>query len=148
MSATSQIEAALRADPARSNRQIARELGCDDRRVGRVREAMVKRRDLPTTLVRVGADGRVRGIPGLKKARKASSAAALPEMSDSQLRDVFQTIVDAATKGKDLKAALWLVEHCVDPTPPPPDGEPEREPDAAPTIFDKLAARREGKRAG
>jgi hypothetical protein len=106
------IEKCLKANPKKSNRQIAKEANDDHKKVGRLRKRMESTGALPRLERTIGADGKSRKQP----VRKANTKTAVAK----ETKPVAKTKIDPEAIEPHLNALIDLCEedeHWPDPTP-------------------------------
>lgn len=121
-----QIVSALIANPNRSDRSVAAELGSTQPRVLRIRHELEGQGSIPV----------FRGSPGPKPRSQPGSV--VLEVTGGDLLEV-QSVILAAAKRGDLRAALYVMQHMAASVPVVVE-EPEPEPKLG--LFDELASRR------
>lgn len=98
------IEAALRGNPARSDRAIARQTRCDDHTVARVRSDLEATAEIPQLRKRTGQDGRERRVSGdLRNDRSSSPRPPAPSEAAHRARmsPIQELAIEAVAAARD-----------------------------------------------
>jgi transposase len=126
------VAAMLQADPSRSNRQIAEQVGVDHKTVGAVRQAQEATGEIPQLARAEGKDGRVRSRPQRARGRtetpRAEAAAVEPTEASPE-----------ASASPQSQGQLPFAEPLAPPTPTPYPEMPAAPPPVA-GLGDRLAA--------